>query len=78
MNVCAWFVGPFETTRGTHLMSRGEAVGRINKGEIKVEPLLMELGDVLFRDVRHGKHLNPPMQVNEVFPNSSSWFSQSH
>jgi hypothetical protein len=46
--------GPFETTRGTHMMTRQQAVAMVDNGSIKVEPILMSLGDVLFRDVRHG------------------------
>lgn len=44
--------GPFETTRGTHLMSKEEGLRRLESGEIQLEPVLMELGDVMIRDVR--------------------------
>lgn len=45
--------GPLDFTRGTHKMSRDEAMKQIEAGTIKVESLLMDLGDVLIRDVRH-------------------------
>lgn len=44
--------GPFETTRGTHLMSKSEGLRSLESGEIHLEPILMELGDVMIRDVR--------------------------
>jgi hypothetical protein len=44
--------GPFDTTRGTHMMSKEEGLRLIGSGEVKVEPLLMKAGDVMIRDVR--------------------------
>jgi hypothetical protein len=46
--------GPFEIVRGTHLMTDEESRERIRHGEIdlQLEPLLMEVGDVMIRDVR--------------------------
>lgn len=44
--------GPFEVARGTHMMSKTEAIGRIEAGEIKLEPITMRLGDLMIRDVR--------------------------
>jgi ectoine hydroxylase-related dioxygenase (phytanoyl-CoA dioxygenase family) len=44
--------GPFETTRGTHMMSKEEGLRRLESGEIKLEPITMQLGDVMIRDVR--------------------------
>ena len=44
--------GPFETTYGTHLMTRDDAMRRINAGEIKLKKLVMKLGDLMIRDVR--------------------------
>jgi ectoine hydroxylase-related dioxygenase (phytanoyl-CoA dioxygenase family) len=44
--------GPFEVARGTHMMSKAEALRRIEAGEIKLEPLTMRMGDVMIRDVR--------------------------
>jgi hypothetical protein len=48
--------GPFETTRGSHMMTRQHAVELVNKGELKIEPVYMSVGDVLVRDVRHGTY----------------------
>src|SRR3954468_5983145 len=44
--------GPFEITRGTHMLAKDDALRRIEAGEIPIEPLLMRLGDVMIRDVR--------------------------
>lgn len=44
--------GLFETTYGTHLMPRNEALKKIEAGEIKLEKLKMNLGDLMIRDVR--------------------------
>lgn len=44
--------GPFETTRGTHLMAREAALAAIEGGAIPVQPVTMTLGDVMIRDVR--------------------------
>jgi hypothetical protein len=46
--------GPFEIARRTHRMSDAECRERIQSGEIetRLEPLLMDLGDVMVRDVR--------------------------
>ncbi|TFW21761.1 phytanoyl-CoA dioxygenase [Massilia arenosa] len=44
--------GPFETTRGTHLMGREAALAGIERGAIAVQPVTMALGDVMIRDVR--------------------------
>jgi hypothetical protein len=46
--------GPFEIARRTHRISDAECKERIQSGEIeaRLEPLLMDLGDVMIRDVR--------------------------
>ncbi|MGZ3181411.1 MAG: phytanoyl-CoA dioxygenase family protein [Telluria sp.] len=44
--------GPFETSRGTHLMARDAALAAIERGAIPVQPVTMQLGDVMVRDVR--------------------------
>lgn len=44
--------GPFETTRGTHRMLRDEAFAKVDSGDIAVEAVPMQLGDVMIRDVR--------------------------
>jgi hypothetical protein len=51
--------GPFEITRGTHMLRKEEAARLIESGEVKLEPLLMKAGDVLVRDVR-GLHRGTP------------------
>jgi len=44
--------GPFEVARGSHLLPKSEALAKIEAGEIPLEPLLFEAGDVLIRDPR--------------------------
>ncbi|GJD20763.1 hypothetical protein RIVM261_057190 [Rivularia sp. IAM M-261] len=51
--------GPIEIARGTHMMSKEEGLRRINSGEIELEPITMQLGDVMIRDVR-GLHRGTP------------------
>lgn len=45
--------GPLELVRGTHRMPGEEGLARLARGELRLEPLLMRLGDVVIRDVRH-------------------------
>lgn len=45
--------GPIELIRGTHLVSREEGLARLSRGEARLEPIPMTLGDVVIRDVRH-------------------------
>ncbi len=51
--------GPLEVARGTHMMSKGEGMSRIEAGGVSLEPTLMRLGDVMVRDVR-GLHRGTP------------------
>ncbi|MEE3258093.1 MAG: phytanoyl-CoA dioxygenase family protein [Candidatus Latescibacterota bacterium] len=44
--------GPFEVAHGTHLLPKEEALEKINAGDIALEPLLLQAGDVLIRDPR--------------------------
>jgi ectoine hydroxylase-related dioxygenase (phytanoyl-CoA dioxygenase family) len=59
--------GPFETTFGTHMMTKEEGMRKIESGEIKIEPLLMKTGDVMIRDVR-GIHRGTPNNTDEPRP----------
>jgi ectoine hydroxylase-related dioxygenase (phytanoyl-CoA dioxygenase family) len=59
--------GPFEVARGTHMMSKEEGLRLIESGEIKLEPILMRLGDVMIRDVR-GLHRGTPNKTNVPRP----------
>src|SRR5205085_4130584 len=56
--------GPFEITRGTHVMSKEEGARLIESGGVKLEPLLMKAGDVMIRDVR-GLHRGTPNRTGE-------------
>lgn len=71
--------GPFEIARRTHRMSDAECRERIQSGEIeaRLEPLLMELGDVMVRDVR-ALHRGTPNRTDVPRPMivvgyNSSW-----
>jgi ectoine hydroxylase-related dioxygenase (phytanoyl-CoA dioxygenase family) len=59
--------GPFEVTRGTHMMSKEEGLRRLATGEIKLEPITMQLGDVIIRDVR-ALHRGTPNRTREPRP----------
>ncbi len=59
--------GPFETTRGTHMISKEEGLRRMESGEIKLEPITMQLGDVMIRDVR-GLHRGTPNHTQTPRP----------
>lgn len=59
--------GPFEVARRTHMMSKAEGMRRIEAGEIKLEPITMELGDVMIRDVR-GLHRGTPNRTSTPRP----------
>jgi ectoine hydroxylase-related dioxygenase (phytanoyl-CoA dioxygenase family) len=51
--------GPLETTRGTHRMSREDALAGQANGVYPAERVPMQLGDVMIRDVR-GLHRGTP------------------
>jgi hypothetical protein len=59
--------GPFEVARGTHMLPRDEAMRLIESGERKLEPLLMQLGDVMVRDVR-ALHRGTPNRTKVARP----------
>ena len=59
--------GPFEITRGTHMISKEEALRRLERGEVRLEPVTMQLGDVMIRDVR-GLHRGTPNRTPEPRP----------
>lgn len=59
--------GPIEIARGTHMMSKEEGLLRINSGEIELEPITMQLGDVMIRDVR-GLHRGTPNRTETPRP----------
>ncbi|MEP7036831.1 MAG: phytanoyl-CoA dioxygenase family protein, partial [Acidobacteriota bacterium] len=59
--------GPFETTYGTHLMTKNDALQKIEAGEIKLEKLMMKAGDLMIRDVR-AIHRGTPNRTDEPRP----------
>jgi len=59
--------GPIEIARGTHAMTRAEAMVRLESGAVKLEPFPMQLGDVMIRDVR-GLHRGTPNRTDVPRP----------
>lgn len=59
--------GAFEVARGTHLMSKAEALRLLETGERRLEPVTMKLGDVMIRDVR-ALHRGTPNRTREPRP----------
>jgi len=45
--------GAMEWSPGSHMLSKAEGLARVENGEAPLEPLPMQRGDVLIRDVRH-------------------------
>jgi ectoine hydroxylase-related dioxygenase (phytanoyl-CoA dioxygenase family) len=45
--------GPMEMAAGTHMMSKDDGMRAIESGAIRPQPVLMQRGDVMIRDVRH-------------------------
>ena len=59
--------GPLEITPSTHLLDKDEALRRIESGDIVLEQVLMNRGDVLIRDVRH-IHRGSPNHTDQPRP----------
>jgi ectoine hydroxylase-related dioxygenase (phytanoyl-CoA dioxygenase family) len=59
--------GPLELVRGTHRRSREESLGLLASGERTLEPLTMQLGDVVIRDVRQ-LHRGTPNRTDAPRP----------
>lgn len=51
--------GPFEVARGTHMLTKAEGMRRLEAGEAVLEPIKLNVGDVMIRDVR-GLHRGTP------------------
>jgi ectoine hydroxylase-related dioxygenase (phytanoyl-CoA dioxygenase family) len=59
--------GPIEIARGTHMLSKEEGMARLSDGELRLEPVFMEAGDVMVRDVR-GLHRGTPNRTDVPRP----------
>ena len=59
--------GPFEVARGTHLLTKEEGLRRLESGVVQLEPITLQLGDVMIRDVR-GLHRGTPNRTNVPRP----------
>ncbi|MEP0873354.1 phytanoyl-CoA dioxygenase family protein [Trichocoleus desertorum AS-A10] len=55
--------GPFEVARGTHLLTKEEGLRRLESVEVGLEPITLNLGDVMIRDVR-GLHRGTPNRTD--------------
>lgn len=60
-------MGPFEVARGTHMVSKAEALRMLETGEVKLEAICLALGDVMIRDVR-GIHRGTPNRTETPRP----------
>ncbi len=68
--------GPIEIARGTHMIPKSEAMRRLESGETRLEPITMELGDVMIRDVR-GLHRGTPNRSHVARPMVVIGYSRS-
>ena len=59
--------GPFEVARATHLLTKPEGLQKIADGTTGIEPILLQLGDVMIRDVR-GLHRGTPNKTDVPRP----------
>lgn len=59
--------GPLETSRGTHMMEKAQALADIAEQRIALEPVYLRAGDVLIRDVR-AIHRGTPNRTDEPRP----------
>ena len=59
--------GPFEVARGTHRVAKEEGLRMIESGAAPLEPVCLNLGDVMIRDVR-GLHRGTPNTTDEPRP----------
>lgn len=59
--------GPFEVSRRTHLMTKEAGLRSIESGENPIEAVLLNLGDVMIRDVR-GLHRGTPNRTDTPRP----------
>jgi hypothetical protein len=55
--------GPFEVARGTHILTKEEGFQRLESGAAQLEPVTLNVGDVMIRDVR-GLHRGTPNRTN--------------
>jgi ectoine hydroxylase-related dioxygenase (phytanoyl-CoA dioxygenase family) len=59
--------GPFEVARGTHILTKEEGLQRLESGAAQLEPVTLNVGDVMIRDVR-GLHRGTPNRTNMPRP----------
>ncbi|HEX8197950.1 MAG TPA: phytanoyl-CoA dioxygenase family protein [Pyrinomonadaceae bacterium] len=59
--------GPFEVARRTHNVTKEKGLQMIESGEAPIEQLLLKMGDVMIRDVRH-LHRGTPNKTDEPRP----------
>ncbi len=59
--------GPFEVAARTHRMSKEDGLRSIERGDTPLQPILMQVGDVMIRDVR-GLHRGTPNRTGVPRP----------
>lgn len=59
--------GPFEVARGTHCLTKEAGLKLIDSGERPLEPICLQRGDVMIRDVR-GLHRGTPNMTDVPRP----------
>ncbi len=59
--------GPFEVAPGTQYLPRQETIAKLEAGEIPLEPLLLDVGDVIVSDART-PHRGTPNHTDEPRP----------
>lgn len=68
--------GPIEIARGTHMLSKAEGMAKLERGEVQLEAIPMDLGDLMIRDVR-GLHRGTPNRTVQPRPMVVIGFSRS-
>lgn len=68
--------GPLEIIRGTHMMTREEGLKLLESGQLSIEAISLQMGDVMIRDVRT-LHRGTPNLTREARPMVVIGYSRS-
>lgn len=74
--------GAFEVAKGSHLVPKADGLKKVEAGEFPLEPLFLNVGDVLLRDPRC-LHRGSPNKTETprpvaVIAYSRNWFTRGH